>query len=64
MWDQSHDKALNEVKSILTKAPVRKYFSQQKKVSSSMRRIKGRSRSMSYARRTSYCLCLKSLNPH
>ena len=31
MWDQSHDKALNEVKSILTKAPVRKYFSQQKK---------------------------------
>ena len=31
MWDQSHDKAFNEVKSILTKAPVLKYFSQEKK---------------------------------
>ena len=30
MWDQSHDKAFNEVKSILTKAPVLKYFSQEK----------------------------------
>ena len=31
MWDQSHDKAFNEVKSILAKAPVLKYFSQEKK---------------------------------
>ena len=31
MWYQSHDKAFNEVKSILTKAPVLKYFSQEKK---------------------------------
>ena len=31
MWDQSHDKAFNEVKSILTEAPVFKYFSQEKK---------------------------------
>ena len=31
VWDQSHDKAFNEVKSILTKAPVLKYFSQEKK---------------------------------
>ena len=30
MWDQSQDKAFNEVKSILTKAPVLKYFSQEK----------------------------------
>ena len=31
MWDQSHRKAFNEVKSILTKAPVLKYFNQGKK---------------------------------
>ena len=31
MWDQSHDKAFNEVKSIFTKVPVLKYFSQEKK---------------------------------
>ena len=31
VWDQTHDKALDEVKSILTKAPVLKYFSQDKK---------------------------------
>ena len=30
MWDKRHDKAFNEVKSILTKAPVLKYFSQEK----------------------------------
>ena len=31
MWDQSHDKAFNEVKSILTKAPVLTHLSQEKK---------------------------------
>ena len=31
IWDQSHDKAFNEVRSVLTKAPVLKYFSQEKK---------------------------------
>lgn len=31
LWDESHDKAFNEVKSILTKALVLKYFSQEKK---------------------------------
>ena len=30
-WDQSYDKAFNELKSILAKAPVLKYFSQEKK---------------------------------
>ena len=31
IWDQNHDKAFSEVKSILTKAPVLKYFRQKKK---------------------------------
>ena len=31
MWDKGHDKAFNEVKSILSKTPVLKYFSQEKK---------------------------------
>ena len=61
MWDQSHDKAFNEVKSNF---PCPQVLQSRKEVSSSMRHIKGRTKSMSYARRTPHCFCLKSLNPH